>query len=298
MAFVLTLMAFRGRKISRNKKCLVCLETVHRDGSALTCATCPRVMHFGCLDKDRPHGGHESHCPLCVKRRWGQISPTAPARRISHSHDDHLMKRACRYGTWHNINCAHIAEWNKFDHDGTIENDRVLLLIMEATVKSRNPAASVLSAPGDLGMREDEMSVADDISSEGEAAQCYDPAASRLGGETPRSRPESHVSQSSVSRGGEVRTRDFAPPVAGSQISRGSKQGSRVSPLRNLSDIARSASEAASRVSSKARSKVSSSTASKGIVQPENEPASLVSSKPESNISLPTALKGVVPPRQ
>lgn len=58
------------------------------------------------------------------------ISALTPRQREGQSNEDFWMKRVRRYHRWHRYNCMHIAEWNKWADDGSIENDRELMFKM------------------------------------------------------------------------------------------------------------------------------------------------------------------------
>ena len=205
--------------IIRNKNCIVCLRSIRSDPNALLCATCPRVMHQSCLDSRHPHGGHRTHCPLCVKRRWHIIRVITPLQREGQSVDDYHMKRVRRYRRWHGYNCQHIDVWSKLYDDGSLESDRRLLINIGAVKPSiRRPLASSGGHPIDeLSTAPDNADAGDGVEEEppegmehnptpegahvaspspanehnnypGEAAESHDRAASRLGSDTKSNR--------------------------------------------------------------------------------------------------------------
>lgn len=186
--------------IKRNKTCLVCLKSTRKphDRSYIICNTCPRTIHFDCIDQNAPHTWHKQTCPACVKRRWHVTRPITPVQRPDQSDDDYYMQRVRRYHRWHRYNCQHIESWQRLHDDGSLESDRQLLIEM-GVVKQRSrvlykgngtqEGRSVDDEDQPEGAQGGELNAQQsqllpkqaESGPTGEAAEYFDPNASRLG---------------------------------------------------------------------------------------------------------------------
>ncbi|KAK5096502.1 hypothetical protein LTR70_001676 [Exophiala xenobiotica] len=247
----------------RNKNCLVCLNSTRQEPKSLLCATCPRVMHLACLNTRVAHGGHKMHCPLCIKRRWHLIRPVTPGRREDQSADDFQMKRVRRYYRWHRYNCEHIDNWQKLHDDGSLDSDRKLLIDMGAAkVKTKQQPTST-SGNGAADGVEYGHGAHPSHSHGGEAAEYYNPDASRL--ETERASKTTHSLRGAhTAREGQ---RKLAPSASSSRPA-----SSRQNSIR-LVQPDNAAVSSTSKPNSRAPSSVRSSSTS-----------SDVASKPESSV--------------
>lgn len=279
----------------RNKNCLVCLNAIRQSPKALLCATCPRVMHFACLKEKVAHGGHSTHCPLCVKRRWHLIRAVTPTQCDSHSADDFRMKRIRRFYRWHRYNCKHMEEWQKLQDDGSLESDRQLLINMGAakikvkqdpslTAKPSSAAAdspvgeseevagSHINDAGNGPYPESQQQPADSAHAgrpqSGEAAEYYNPDASRLGSEraseAARSLSGSHpVGQGQRERAASAASSSVAPSARSSNRDTQSEKQAASSTSKLNSQVASSVSTSSS--SSHASSEPRASMVSSGL---------------------------------
>lgn len=229
--------AWSSGSIKRNKTCLICLKSTRsHDKTYLVCDTCPRTVHFGCLNMKAPHIKHERHCLACVKRRWHIIKPVTHVQRQDQSDEDYYMQRTRRYHRWHRYNCQHVDEWLRLYDDGSLESDRALLMTMGVTKHKPVSIGAVTEGNGTdqsaSHKGQKELDRAAQPESEpiglGEAAEYYDPDASRLGTAVGSNRSDhSHHSaaghRSRASQAGSVsprrlRTRSKSPALTTASI--------------------------------------------------------------------------------
>lgn len=203
------------------------------------------------------------HCPLCIKRRWHLIRPVTPAQRENQSADDFHMKRIRRYYRWHRYNCDHIDKWQKLHDDGSLDSDRKLLIDMSAAkVKTKQQPTST-SANGAADGVNHGHGAHPSQSHGGEAAEYYNPDASRL--ETERaSKTTRSLGGAHTAREGQ---RELAPSVS----------SSRPAPTRQNSNRSVQPDNAAASSTSKPDSRAPSSVRSSST-------SSDVASKPKSSV--------------